>query len=490
MPRKSHDMVEIDRNEYIFGEEGGRGTPASLFFKKIANMNTSSKRKPKSEPTEEQQIIVGAGRSHAEHITALADAQSSKKKSKKKPSSSKTGSKTSSKSPSTHVHASQSVYGQNEFSDSSPYFDLDDDWDTNFDSVVPQRPKARSLGNAVVPTPLEPSEVAAKAERDELNSLVSRILKFQTALSAPTVDIDQLRNLSWSGIPPDLRPRTWMHLLGYLPSTAERRDKTLQKKREDYMASISQEFASSESLDQSMWHQIVIDVPRTNPHIKLYSFDSTKRSLERILYLWAVRHPASGYVQGINDLLTPFFQTFLTQYVGTKRVEDLDPQLLSAEELSCVEADSYWCLSKLLDGIQDNYIHAQPGIHRQVEKLEKLMLKINAPLVKHFQSENVEFMQFSFRWMNCLLMREVPMVCAIRVWDTYLAEGPQKFSDFHVYVCAAFLQNWAQQLRTMEFQDVMIFLQSPPTQDWDEKNIELVLSQAYMYQTLFGDSIK
>lgn len=36
---------------------------------------------------------------------------------------------------------------------------------------------------------------------------------------------------------------------------------------------------------------------------------------ERILYIWAIRHPASGYVQGINDLVTPFFVVFLTEYV-------------------------------------------------------------------------------------------------------------------------------------------------------------------------------
>jgi hypothetical protein len=42
----------------------------------------------------------------------------------------------------------------------------------------------------------------------------------------------------------------------------------------------------------------------------------TKQSLERILYVWAIRHPASGYVQGINDLATPFFQVFLSAYIG------------------------------------------------------------------------------------------------------------------------------------------------------------------------------
>ena len=36
---------------------------------------------------------------------------------------------------------------------------------------------------------------------------------------------------------------------------------------------------------------------------------------ERILYIWAIRHPASGYVQGINDLVTPFFVIFLTEYI-------------------------------------------------------------------------------------------------------------------------------------------------------------------------------
>lgn len=36
---------------------------------------------------------------------------------------------------------------------------------------------------------------------------------------------------------------------------------------------------------------------------------------ERILYIWAIRHPASGYVQGINDLVTPFFVVFLSEFI-------------------------------------------------------------------------------------------------------------------------------------------------------------------------------
>ena len=35
-----------------------------------------------------------------------------------------------------------------------------------------------------------------------------------------------------------------------------------------------------------------------------------------------------------------------------------------------MEADAYWCLSKLLDSIQDHYTFAQPGIQRMVFKLK------------------------------------------------------------------------------------------------------------------------
>lgn len=29
--------------------------------------------------------------------------------------------------------------------------------------------------------------------------------------------------------------------------------------------------------------------------------------------MWAIRHPGTGYVQGINDLVTPFFFVFLME---------------------------------------------------------------------------------------------------------------------------------------------------------------------------------
>lgn len=35
----------------------------------------------------------------------------------------------------------------------------------------------------------------------------------------------------------------------------------------------------------------------------------------------------------------------------------------------------------------------------------------------------MEYLQFAFRWMNNLLMRELPLRCTIRLWDTYQVGG-------------------------------------------------------------------
>jgi hypothetical protein len=286
---------------------------------------------------------------------------------------------------------------------------------------------------------------ATPKEADAINSRITRINKFKRLLQASTIPLSDLRALAWSGVPEEVRAMTWQLLLSYLPTSSERRVATLERKRREYLDGVRQAFdkggggggsggggsaptpsgRGGRGLDEAIWHQISIDVPRTNPHIELYGYEATQRSLERILYVWAVRHPASGYVQGINDLVTPFWQVFLGTYITDPDIESgMDPGQLPKTVLDAVEADSFWCLTKLLDGIQDHYIVAQPGIQRQVSALRDLTARIDAGLAKHLEKESVEFIQFSFRWMNCLLMREISVKNTIRMWDTYMVNQP------------------------------------------------------------------
>lgn len=99
----------------------------------------------------------------------------------------------------------------------------------------------------------------------------------------------------------------------------------------------------------------------------------------RILFTWTMRHPASGYVQGINDLAAPLILVYLAEFIphlnqdniyeiSEKDIEEIDP-----ESLVKIEADVFWCLSKLVDDVQDNYTDMQPGVHKIINKMKKLI---------------------------------------------------------------------------------------------------------------------
>lgn len=193
------------------------------------------------------------------------------------------------------------------------------------------------------------------------------------------------------------------------------------------------------SLQVGALRQVVVDVPRTAPGVAFVHEPVIQKCLERLLYIWGVRHPASGYVQvrrllrwpggpacrpgniwqsagagcaavqgytyhsvtplyihlppsphhasssppayrpappallqGMNDLVTPFLAVFLSEVLGPEQ-DTWQPASLSEEALLEVEADCYWCLCKLLEGIQDHYTDAQPGIQKAVFKLKELV---------------------------------------------------------------------------------------------------------------------
>eukprot|EP01134_Creolimax_fragrantissima_P007662 CFRG7662T1 len=311
--------------------------------------------------------------------------------------------------------------------------------------------------------------------------------RYETMMNQPSLNLEELRKMSWSGIEPELRPIAWKLLSGYLPANGARRTQALARKRAEYQGFIDQYYSTRhEKHNKALHHQIAIDLPRTNPGVVLFQQTGVHEILERLLYIWAIRHPASGYVQGINDLATPFFVVFLYSHTapGTD-VENLVISEVEQEALKEIEADTFWCLSKLLDGIQDNYTSSQPGIQRKVHRLEELIVRLDASLHDHLMRHDVQYIHFAFRWMNCMLMRDIPLRCTIRMWDAYLSET-NGFASLHLYVCAAFLTKWSSHIRACDdFAAIVTFIQNPPTQDWGDKEIEELVAEAYVWKTMF-----
>ncbi|CBZ51670.1 putative TBC domain-containing protein [Neospora caninum Liverpool] len=339
-------------------------------------------------------------------------------------------------------------------------------------------------------TPAEPSGSPSK--------LTVRAERFCSLLERSNIDLNELKQLLWSGVPKccptSVRSDSWRIVLGYLPVNRERVTHVLAKKRSEYKE-LLEHYYEKEALsveEGKLLRQLRVDIPRTHSGRLFFSHPRIQGCMERALFLWAVKNPASGYVQGINDLITPFLSVFLESSLGrdpdTVSIEDLFIAVyihlrflsqIPVEILEEVEADSFWCLSKLLAHIQDHFTFGQPGIQRSVLKLTDIVKRVDEPLYVHLTSQGVDFLQMSFRWMNCLLMREFPLRCVIRLWDTYIAEQAEGFSSFHVYVCAVFLVFWSPQLKEMNFQQLMIFIQNFPTADWTEQEIETLLAEAY-----------
>lgn len=317
-----------------------------------------------------------------------------------------------------------------------------------------------------------------------------RIAQLEALLTEDDIDITALRKHAWNGVPMKDRAMVWQLLLGYVPTNKSRRENTVGRKRNDYRDSVATYFEEAvldrTSHEGETMRQIQVDLPRTSPDTPFFQQPMIQKMMERILYIWSIRHPASSYVQGINDLLTPILLVCMSAFV-TDALR-CDVATISTDTLHAVEADSYWCLTKLLDYIQDHYTSSQPGLQRMVMRLEDLVHRVDNQLHSHLHNEGLQFMQFAFRWMNCLLLRELPLVCILRLWDTYLSEERSGFEHFHVYVCTVLLTKHRDQLIKLDFTELLTFLQDLPTQAWNEEDVEPILAQAYIYSTLFEDS--
>eukprot|EP01127_Copromyxa_protea_P015840 TRINITY_DN461_c0_g1_i1.p1 TRINITY_DN461_c0_g1~~TRINITY_DN461_c0_g1_i1.p1 ORF type:complete len:425 (+),score=70.81 TRINITY_DN461_c0_g1_i1:551-1825(+) len=370
-----------------------------------------------------------------------------------------------------------------------------------------------------------------------------RLQKFKAMLEKDNVEMDDIKALCWNGIPREYRAEFWQLLLGYMPTVQERREKTLATKRSSYWDSVKQFWnLDTSDYEEVMYDQICKDVPRTSSDIPFFHYAETRTMLTRILYIWAMRHPASGYVQGINDLAAPFICTFLFSHLNSESLhaindgylirgpediplpaqiskifkiyKDLADEVGEGEDQSSynssqgpvkkvegfpgvhekisdllknIEADTFWCLTNFLERIQDNYTPVQPGIQKMLYKLKHLTQKLDMPLHEHLEAEKLEYFQFGFRWMNCLLTRELPAKILTRLWDTYLSEG-ELFPSLHVYFCTAFLLHWSASIREKDFNTLMFYIQNLPTADWSESEVSLLLAQAYVWRNAYQDT--
>ena len=331
------------------------------------------------------------------------------------------------------------------------------------------------------------------------------IKKIKQICSQDFILIEELRNICWNGIPIEessLRAECWKILLGLYPLKKELKQSSIKRKIDEYKDMCNVYSNALKNPDEVMneeelktYRQILKDIPRTMPESSLFQNDKVQFMLTRILYIWSLRHPASGYVQGFNDLCIPFFIVYSLEKFSSKNIDTIlklnneEINTLTEDTITELEATIYYSLTKLLDRIQTNYTHNQPGITKMIKKMELIVDKVDPKLYNYLKQFEIDYVQFCFRWMNCFLIREFPVKLILRLWDTYFSEE-KGFSEFHLYVCACLLLTFSEKLKAMtEFQEVIVFLQKLPTSNWKIEDINMLLAKSYSIKELYSNSI-
>ena len=222
---------------------------------------------------------------------------------------------------------------------------------------IPSMPLEKSGHGSWREDPPEPPPSTTTKSKSSLERNTSyKDRQLDAALFADVVNMTELKSLCWNGIPPHCRAQAWKILLGYLPTNRARRAQTLARKRAEYKDAIHQHYDIDDDVrtvqEQETLRQVLVDVPRTAPEVGLFRNDRIRKALSRLLFVWAMRHPASSYVQGINDLATPLIAVFLGDYFPDCNADDvLDGTVMERVTEAVMEEVRLCRISVLIDGV-------------------------------------------------------------------------------------------------------------------------------------------
>lgn len=321
-------------------------------------------------------------------------------------------------------------------------------------------------------------------------------------ISNDIVNINQLKKICWNGIPSELgyiHSEVWKYLLKYYPEKKSKKQEIINKQRQAYIDILmiynsipkdSKEFINQ--FDIKVYNQINQDVPRTMQRYSLFKIPYIKDMITRILYIFSMKHQSSKYVQGFVDLCLPFLLVFLNSYLQNQSIQSIlnlnEESLFNLGEgcLMELESDIYWCFDCLMQQIETNFCGEREEIKILINKLENIIKIVDYSLYNFLINNKIIFSQFAFRWISCLLIRELNIISVIRLFDSYFSWSDDDtkngftFFHFHTYVCASLLLLFKDDiLKFNDYHKIVNFLQNLPVKDWNQDNINFIIAKAY-----------
>ncbi|CAN7138256.1 unnamed protein product [Brassica rapa subsp. narinosa] len=153
---------------------------------------------------------------------------------------------------------------------------------------------------------------------------------------------------------------------------------------------------TEEGVSEWLWtlHRIVVDVVRTDGHLEFYEDPGNLGRMSDILAVYAWVDPATGYCQGMSDLVSPFVVLF----------ED--------------NADAFWCFEMLIRRTRANFQMEGPtGVMDQLQSLWHILQLTDKDIFSHLTRIGAESLHFAFRMLLVLFRRELSFNEALRMWE-------------------------------------------------------------------------
>lgn len=298
------------------------------------------------------------------------------------------------------------------------------------------------------------------------------------------------------GVAKEHRAFIWQLLSNCISNDPNYRKDELEKKRKEYYSLIDKLLDLTKMSDNSIadFNIILLDTPRTSPSgfENIFRLPCVRQSLERVLLLWSLVNP-SGYFQGLNDIAATIYTVFLDSCLGhfgdiDEVFKDPDNEIIKYMEdaLLCCESDVYYCLTFITNSIEKIHPFKRGGLYVEsmVEMIEVLIQKHDYRLWSSITNANIPFIQFLFRWLLCLFIREMSLQSVVCLWDSYFIED-NGFSIFHMYVTAAFLFHFSQDLVNKDYEEMILFLFRMPTGYYTKHDVHNIVQSAYELQLIY-----
>lgn len=307
--------------------------------------------------------------------------------------------------------------------------------------------------------------------------------------------IEDLKKRFYDGIDPLIRAKVWRLLFKYVPVKTGSEATILSQSRSEYKEFTENytETRLSQQNDSVILETVKLirrDILRTLPDSLIFRNGLVQKAMVRALTIYSIRHPSNLYSQGMNDILAPIFSVFLADYFGVTHSQlQSNPSILEKTKgddwILTPEADAYHCFSLLLSGMKANYVKGFEGVTESLKKMKLLISKADKDLFIHLEKNEVEIFHFCFRWLFCLLLREVPLPLAVKLVDYYLVEEYPP-NELCLYLALALLLRYSKKVKDLQREQIIIYLQSLPTQGWGEQDVQLLVSEAFTLRVFFN----